>query len=261
MRKRSPFQKKHRITNETYEISEDVQEIYSFRCIPQIIGPILEVLLTTRQTVETEINSVTDNPIIDHTSKLFLHGGNFHGEYIAVAIDQLKAAITKLSMLSERRTNFFLHHRINRHFPPFLNMKKPGLTLGLQGLQFVATSTTSQNQSLAFPHHIHSIPTNGDNQDVVSMGTDAAQFAMKVIDNTYVVLAIELVALAQATDILGIRRRLSDPARNLYEKVRACIAPIKEDRVLIHELPELVTKIKTDPDLSLHWYLHKNMAL
>src|SRR3989344_5777946 len=122
---------------ETQEIPEDVQEVYSLRCIPQILGPALETLLKVRKTVEIEMNSVSDNPVVDWRSKKFLHGGNFHGDVVAVAIDQLKASLVKITMLSERQINFFLHPKINRMIPPFLNMKKPGLNLALQGLQFV----------------------------------------------------------------------------------------------------------------------------
>lgn len=171
-KQRQEFQAKHSITEETHLIDEEIQEIYSFRCIPQILGPMLESLVQARSIVETEINSVTDNPIVDVEHEQFWHGGHFHGEYIAMISDQLRANLAKLMMLTERRINFFLNNKINKRFAPFLNRNKPGLTLALQGLQFVATSTTAQGQTLAFPHRVHSIPTNADNQDVVSMGSD-----------------------------------------------------------------------------------------
>src|SRR4029077_19960324 len=116
-------------------------------------------------------------PIIDFKAELFLHGGNLHGDYIATAMDQLKISLVKMTILSERRINFFMNRNVNQTFTPFLNLNQPGLTLALQGVQFVATSTTAQSQSLAYPHSIHSISTNADNQDVVSMGTDAALIA------------------------------------------------------------------------------------
>ncbi len=151
---------------------------------------------------------MTDNPIVDLEGKMFLHGGNFHGEYMAVAADHLKMAMVKTTILSERRSNFFLNKNVNQEFPPFLNMNQPGLTLALQGMQFVATSTTAHSQSLAYPHSLHSISTNGDNQDVVSMGTDAALIASTVMKNAFIVLAIELIALAQAVDIKKVEDRL-----------------------------------------------------
>ena len=194
--------------------------------------------------VEVEMNSVSDNPIVDWENKAFLHGGNFHGDYIAAAADQLKMTLVKLSLLSERRINFFFNEHINHFFPPFMNLDTPGLTLGLQGLQFVATSTAAQNQTLAFPHYVHSIPTNGDNQDIVSMGTDAALFLAKVIDNAFVVQAIELITLGQAIDFLERTDKLSDSSKQLYKQLRSVFPTVKEERVLITELPRVVEFLK-----------------
>ncbi len=232
-----------------HEIPETVQEIYSLRCIPQILGPVLETLLQTGKVLETEMNSVTDNPIVDWEGKLFLHGGNFHGDEIAASLDQLKMVLVKMTMLSERRINFFLNKNINKYFPPFLNLRTPGLTLGLQGLQFVATSTTAQSQSLAFPNYVHSIPTNGDNQDLVSMGSDSSLLAAKVIDNAYVVLAIELITLAQAVDFLGGSKKFSTESKKLFATVRKIIPKIEDDRVLVAELDSIVKFLKNnEPD-------------
>src|SRR3989338_11663606 len=105
----------------------------------------------------------------------------------------------------------------------------PGLTLGLQGLQFVATSTTAQSQTLAFPQYVHSIPTNGDNQDIVSMGADSALLAAKVIDNAFIVVAIEMVTLAQAVDLRKINRKIAKPSQDLYKLVRKNLGKIVED--------------------------------
>ena len=243
LKKRETSYRKLKTLSGVHKISEVVQEIYSFRCVPQILGPVYDTLENVWQDVETEINSATDNPIVDLQNKELLHGGNFHGDYISSAMDKLKASLTRLTMLSERRINFFLNHKINQFFPPFLNLNEPGLTLALQGLQFVATSTTAQNQTLSFPHYVHSIPTNGDNQDIVSMGTDAALFAARVVENAYIVLAIELVALAQAADFLKAQNDLSDSSKKLYKKTRAILPKITKDRVVINELTELVKNI------------------
>lgn len=237
--------------DDVYQIEGEVQDVYSFRCIPQIVGPVVESLAKTKQVIEIEMNSVTDNPVIDWENEDFLHGGNFHGDYIAWAVDQLKMTLVKLSMLSERRINFFLNNKINRRFPPFLNLKKPGLTLGLQGLQFVATSTTAQNQTLAFPQYVHSIPTNADNQDVVSMGTDAALIAHRVLDNSFVVAAIEMVVLAQATDVNGAREKLSKSSQKLFAHIRDIIPKVVEDRTLSGDLEKLLTAIKIDSGFDL----------
>lgn len=234
---------------DTQEIPEDVQEVYSLRCIPQILGPALETLQKTHRTIEIEMNSVSDNPIVDWKSKKFLHGGNFHGDVIAVAIDQLKASVAKMTILSERQINFFLNCKVNHMFPPFLNMKQPGLNLALQGLQFVATSTTAQSQSLAFPHNVHSIPTNGDNQDVVSMGTDAALMAAKVTENLAVVLAIEAVTLAQAVDIRDVKDRLSKESGKLFELIRSVVSPVTDDRPMTAELHKLIELLHNEQSI------------
>lgn len=232
------------LPDDVTEILQSVQEVYSFRCIPQILGPILDTIERTSSVVTIEMNSVTDNPIVDVEGGEFIHGGNFHGDYIASSIDQLKAAMVKLTMLSERRINFFLNKKVNGFLPPFLNLNKLGLNLGLQGLQFVATSTTAQSQSLAFPHHIHSISTNADNQDVVSMGTDAALFTSKVIDNAHILSTIEIIILAQAADYLNEIDKLSESSLGLHKMIRKHFEKVTDDRVLIGDLERLLKVIE-----------------
>lgn len=253
LRQREKFQKRFNVAAELHVIPESVQEVYSLRCIAQVVGPVLDIFKKTLRETNTEINAVTDNPIIDLKSRRFLHGGNFHGDYIAAAVDQMKISLVKLTMLSERRTNFFLNRNINAMFPPFMNLKTPGLTMGLQGLQFVATSTTAQSQSLAFPHHIHSIPTNGDNQDIVSMGTDAALIAAKVIENACIVLSIEALALAQGIAFTKQKAKLSVASKELVEAVNAAVRPVQDDRSLSGELPKLVAMIGRYELVKLPW--------
>ncbi len=226
--------------DDVLQVPEMVQEVYSMRCIPQILGPVLDTLAMVESRVTTEINSVTDNPVINLEKNEFIHGGNFHGDYISASMDQLKMTLVKMTMLSERRLNFFLNQSINKFLPPFMNLKKPGLTLGLQGLQFVATSTTSQSQTLSFPQYVHSIPTNGDNQDIVSMGTDSALMVSKVIENAFIVLAIESLALSQAADFLGVLDQFSKSSLEMYKQVRKSVPSIVDDRYLTLELASLV---------------------
>ncbi|HXV27260.1 MAG TPA: aromatic amino acid ammonia-lyase [Candidatus Paceibacterota bacterium] len=253
IKQREAFQRKHRITEATRFIDEDVQEIYSFRCIPQIVGPSLDVLARSRETVETEINSVTDNPIVDPVSGKFLHGGNFHGEYVAQAADELRAAMAKLTLLAERQINFFLNRNVNRRLPPFLNLATAGLNLSLQGLQFVATSTASHAQSMAYPHRVHSMSTNADNQDVVSMGTDSALLTMKTAEDLRILCAVELITLAQATDVMRATRRLSPAASELYRAVRRVFPAVTKDRVLVDELPAVTDLIRAGAGLDVAW--------
>jgi histidine ammonia-lyase len=251
VRDRTEFQSRIQMEEKLRTIPEDVQEVYSFRCMPQILGPVLDALRVCRDVVAIELNSVTDNPIVDVSTKRFLHGGNFHGDYIAVAMDQLKISMVKLSLLSERRINFFLNKNVNRSYPAFLNLAHPGLTLALQGMQFVATSTAAHNQSLAYPHSLHTISTNADNQDVVSMGTDAALIASRVMDNTFYLLALELATLAQAVEVAKIEKALSEESRHFVKKIRGSFTPVVEDRSLTKELEALCTALRQDPSFSL----------
>lgn len=234
------------VTNELQQLPEAIQEIYSLRCVPQILGPVYEALCSATRTIIIELNSTTDNPITVPETGHFLHGGNFHGDYVSYTMDTLKIALVRLSQLSERRINFFLNERVNKRFPPFLNMDTPGLTLGLQALQFVATSTVADNQSLAFPHYIHTVPTNGDNQDIVSMGSDSAFLAYKVVENTRVILAVEFVTIAQAIDLVGDRQTFSSASQDWHTRIRQIIDIIKEDRFISNELNDLVLALKTN---------------
>ena len=183
------------------EVFEDkVQEYYSLRCVTQVLGPIYDTINQAENVVVNEINSVNDNPVIDHENHNIFHGGNFHGDYVSLEMDKLKIAITKLSMLAERQLNYLLNNKLNQKFPPFVNLGVLGLNFGIQGMQFTATSTVAENQTLSFPMYVHSIPNNNDNQDIVSMGCNAALMTKRVIDNSFEVLAIHLITILQAID-------------------------------------------------------------
>lgn len=247
---RAEFMRTHTPAKKVRTLSHAAQDVYSLRCIPQIVGPVLEAYLHARDTVAIELNAVTDNPLVTPRGA-FLHGGNFHGEYVAVAMDTLKISLAKLSMLSERRINFFLNAALNQQFPPFLNLETPGLTLGLQGLQFTATSTAAKNQSLAYPYSLHSTPTNADNQDIVSMGADAAHSALEVSQNTRIVLAAECIVLSQAAATGKAERKLSSAARILLQKIRKQCAVVRTDRPLWDGITKTAGWIAGDSDLLL----------
>ena len=243
LRRRSSFEASQAPGEETTDLEHSAQDIYSLRCTPQILGPMIENLFESERVLSIEINSATDNPLITAGGRA-LHGGNFHGEYVAAAMDRVKVALVKLSMLSERRINFFLHSAINRRFPPFLTRRIPGLTLGLQGLQFTAVSTTARNQSLAYPHSVHSIPSNGDNQDVVSMGADAALIAAQVVKQTSVVLAVELAALSQAVATAREEKKLGAQSKILLRSVRRIFPIVGEDRFLSAHIQKLAAALR-----------------
>ena len=212
------------------EVFEDkVQEYYSLRCVTQVLGPIYDTICQAEEVVVNELNSVNDNPVIDHVNKNVFHGGNFHGDYVSLEMDKLKIAITKLSMLSERQLNYLLNEKLNQKFPPFVNLGVLGLNFGMQGVQFTATSTVAENQTLSFPMYVHSIPNNNDNQDIVSMGCNAALMTKKVIDNSFAVLGIQLMSIVQAIDYLNCQERLSPHTFALYSAVRKIFPKFIED--------------------------------
>jgi len=212
------------------EVFQDkVQEYYSLRCVTQVLGPIYDTIAYSEKVLVDEINSVNDNPVIDHENHNIFHGGNFHGDYVSLEMDKLKIAITKLSMLSERQLNYLLNEKLNQKFPPFVNLGVLGFNFGMQGVQFTATSTVAENQTLSFPMYVHSIPNNNDNQDIVSMGCNAALMCKKVIDNSFQVLAIQTMTVLQAIDYLVCADRLSPKTQALYTELRKIFPKFVED--------------------------------
>ena len=233
-------------TEQVEVFKHKVQEYYSLRCVPQVLGPVLDTILNGEKVLFDEVNSTNDNPIIDSDTKNVFHGGNFHGDYVALEMDKLKIAITKLSMLAERQLNYLLNDKLNEKLPPFVNLGKLGLNLGMQGVQFTAVSTVAENQTLSFPMYIHSITNNNDNQDIVSMGTNAAMMTKKVIDNTYQVLAIEMMTILQAVDYLGFKEKMSCVSMKIFEDLREIVPKFQDD------------KIKYKDVQNIEHYLHEN---
>ncbi|MDR2918734.1 MAG: aromatic amino acid ammonia-lyase [Tannerella sp.] len=209
--------------------SHKVQPYYSIRCVPQILGPVWDQIEQSEKVLINELNSACDNPIVDPVSKNVYHGGNFHGDYVSFEMDKLKIAVTKLTMLMERQLNYLFHDKINEILPPFVNLGVLGLNYGLQASQFTATSTTAECQTLSNPMYIHSIPNNNDNQDIVSMGTNAALITKTVIENSYQVMSIHFMALVQAIDCLNIQDNLSQKTYEIYNEIRSFFPVFIED--------------------------------
>jgi histidine ammonia-lyase len=230
-------------TNTEKVFKEKVQEYYSLRCVPQILGPVYDTVENVSKVLIEEVNSANDNPIIDVEKQQVYHGGNFHGDYISLEMDKLKLVVAKLSMLAERQLNYLLNSKLNNKLTPFVNLGKLGLNFGMQGAQFTATSTTAENQMLSNPMYVHSIPNNNDNQDIVSMGTNSALITKKVIENTFEVLAIEVITIVQAIELLGFSDKVSSSTKKLYDEIRAIVPPFKEDLIMypfINEVKEFL---------------------
>ena len=214
--------------------------------MPQVLGPVWDTLVYAKDVVEREFNSVCDNPVVDADSGSIYHGGNFHGDYISLEMDKLKIAITKLTMLAERQLNYLFHDRINGILPPFVNLGVLGLNYGLQAAQFTATSTTAESQSLCSPVYVHSIPNNNDNQDIVSMGTNSALMAAKVVENAFQVLSIQYMALLQAIDFLEISDKISTESKKIYRELREIFPLFTEDSPLCGDIERITDYLKNN---------------
>ncbi|WP_138475864.1 HAL/PAL/TAL family ammonia-lyase [Dyadobacter bucti] len=231
------------------EFERKIQEYYSIRCVPQIIGPILDTILYAQEVVENELNSTNDNPIVSPDDDNVFHGGNFHGDYISLEMDKVKIVLTKLSMLMERQLNFLMNSKLNGKFPPFLNAGTWGLNFGFQGVQFTATSTTAENQALSNSVYVHSIPNNNDNQDIVSMGTNSAVLAKQVLENSFQVMSIHIMAICQAIDLLEAdeKEQLSPNAKSIYDQIRQKAHFVKEDVPQSESIAAVYDYIKETP--------------
>ena len=206
----------HQTEGPVYETSINVQDVYSIRCTPQILAPVVEAIEAATRVVETEANSSNDNPIIIPEKKKIIHGGNFHGQSIGFAMDSLCMAMATLCTLSERRINKFLDRNLNEGLPEFLIPGTLGLTMGFMGAQYLATSTTAENRQLANPVSTNSISCNASNQDVVSMGTVAARKAFKSVSNAKHVVTLEVLTDLQALSFRNADR-LGTGTRRIYE--------------------------------------------
>ena len=205
-----------------------VQDPYSFRCVPQVHGASKDTIEYVAGVLETEINSVTDNPTIFPDEDMVVSAGNFHGQPIALAMDFLAIAVAELGNISERRTYRLISGK--RELPNFL-VANPGLNSGFMIPQYTAASIVSQSKGLCMPASVDSIPSSQGQEDHVSMGSNAATKLYRVVLNTERVLAIELMNAAQA---LEFRRpaRTSAFLEALVEKYRAIVPFVDNDTVM-----------------------------
>ena len=210
-----------------------VQDPYSFRCMPQVHGTAKDTIRYIRSVIETEINSVTDNPTVFPDEDLIISAGNFHGEPIAIPMDMMALALTELSNISERRIYRLISGQ--RGLPDFL-VAKPGLNSGFMIPQYTAASIVSQSKGLCMPASADSIPSSQSQEDHVSMGANAATKLVRVVENTERVLAIELFNAAQA---LEFRRPLKSSwsIEKIFAKYRK-VVPFIEDDCYMHPLIE-----------------------
>jgi len=223
---------------------EQVQDPYSFRCIPQVHGATADVLETVRKVMETEINSVTDNPIVFHDEDAIVSGGNFHGQPLALHLDFLAIAMAELANISERRTYLLISGQ--RGLPPFL-APQAGLNSGFMIAQYTAASIVSQSKQYCTPASVDSIVSSNGQEDHVSMGANAATKLRKVILNVQRVLAIELLTAAQALEFR--RPKQSSPAlEKVWHAFRTSVPFMEKDRVLHDDLIAAERFLNGNPD-------------
>ncbi|SET52068.1 histidine ammonia-lyase [Oceanobacillus limi] len=213
-----------------------VQDAYSLRCIPQVLGACWQTLNYCKDKLEVEINAVTDNPLIFSEQSKVISGGNFHGEPIAFAMDFLKLGIAEAANISERRIERLVNPQLN-DLPPFLS-PNPGLESGAMIMQYSAASLVSENKTLAHPASVDSIPSSANQEDHVSMGTIAARHARQMLQNTRRVIAIELICAMQAVEYRGIEK-MAKRTREYYEEARKVVPSITQDRVFASDIERL----------------------
>jgi len=216
---------------------KNVQDPYSFRCIPQVHGATKDTLDFVRKTFKTEINSVTDNPNIFVSEDIIISGGNFHGQPLALGLDYLGIAMAELGSISERRTYQLVSGL--RELPAFL-VNNPGLNNGFMIPQYTAASIVSQNKQLATPASVDSIVSSNGQEDHVSMGANAATKCLRILDNLEIILAIELMNASQA---LAFRKpKKSSPFIEAFIKTYTEVVPfVENDRLLADDIRESIS--------------------
>ncbi|MBN1253180.1 MAG: histidine ammonia-lyase [Bacteroidales bacterium] len=215
---------------------EHVQDPYSFRCIPQVHGASKDTINYVASVLQTEINSVTDNPTVFPDEDLIISGGNFHGQPLALAFDFLSIAVAELGSISERRVYRLISG--NRNLPEFL-VSKPGLNSGFMIPQYAAASIVSQNKQLCTPTSVDSIPSSNEQEDHVSMGGNGATKLIKVVDNLERILAIELLNAAQAIEF---RKPLktSEYLQNFISEFRKNVSFMENDQIMYKAIKKAV---------------------
>lgn len=220
---------------ESHADCDEVQDAYSFRCMPQVHGATRDVLAFIRQTLETELNAGTDNPLVfaeTGEGDAILSGGNFHGQPLAFALDFLAIATSELANISDRRVEQLIDPALSR-LPAFL-MRNPGLNSGFMMAQVTAASLVNENRVLCYPASVDSIPTSANREDHVSMGMTSARKAVEVVKNTRACLGIELLAACQAVDLVGLVP--GNGVAAAHRTIRAKVPHHDVDRVLARDM-------------------------
>jgi len=223
-----------------------VQDAYSLRSSPQVIGASKDAFAWARYMLEIELNHAADNPVFFPDEELVLTGANFQGTPMAFALELLGTAVTTVGVLSERRTNRLMNPHLSVGLPAFLT-KGAGMFSGLMLSQYTAGSLICENRILCHPAATGSIPAAADQEDFVSMGMTTAIKTRQIIENSWTIVAIELMAVAQAFD-LRAPVKPSKGSQAAYEVVRKYVKKLEEDRPLFDDINNL-TKVARDNEI------------
>lgn len=225
-----------------------LQDAYSLRCAPQVIGSARDAFVYSKQIVEEEINAVTDNPLILSKEKKAIFGGNFHGAPIAHSQEALGTAVASLGNLSERRIARLLDKKLSG-LPSFL-MEEVGENSGFMLSQYTAASLVAENKVYAHPANVDSIPTSANQEDFNNFGTISARKTRKIIKNVRKVLGIEAICATQAIDLINGKDKLGQGTKQAYTQIRKKIPFLQEDEYPLYKLFQRIEKLIKSKTLS-----------
>ena len=228
---------------ESHRWCDKVQDAYSLRCAPQVHGASRDLLDYVEATVDVELNSATDNPLVLLDEGQIVSAGNFHGQPLAFALDALAIAVAEFASISERRLERLVNPTLSEGLPPFL-VEEGGLNSGFMIPQYVAAALVSENKVYAHPASVDSIPTSAGQEDHVSMGNAAGLKALRVLDNAERALAIELLAGAQAIEFLAPLRP-GKGVQAVHDVVRTLSDRLVEDRSLSADIERVAEAIRS----------------
>ena len=224
----------------------EIQDPYSVRCAPQILGAFQEALWHIECVVTRELNASTDNPLIFPETQSVIHCGNFYGQQISMVCDYLRLGLAKTALLLERQLERLVNWRYSQGLPPLLSGGDPGLNSGFMGVQLLATSLAAECRMLSAPASVQTIPTNANNQDVVSMGCISARLTRQLTDKLWKILAIQSLALVQAADLRGHRKNvMGGDYRKLHKLVRGVSAQLTDDRPLFEDIARVAALLQS----------------
>ena len=214
-----------------------VQDPYSFRCIPQVIGPVLDIYEYAKTINQLEMNSATDNPLIFAEDDQILSGGNFHAQPISLCADYLAIALQTVGEMSERRVNQFLDANLSGNLPAFL-VDNPGLKSGFMIVQYTGAVLVSKNKILCYPASATSIAVSANQEDIVSQAPNSCSKLSEIMTNLSKIIAIEMLTAAQAIEFRD-KEGLGKTGQLIYEKIRSVSKPVTEDRSLQYDIEDL----------------------